>query len=79
MAARVSFPGWVNVNLGVLKDTSLVLWIGIIELLRASQILVTRLQEPLFILLICGAIYFIISFPIARLGGYLERRWSPYD
>ena len=41
--------------------------------------LVTRLQEPLFILLICGAIYFIISFPIARFGGYLERRWSPYD
>ena len=45
----------------------------------ASQILVTRLQEPLFILLNCGVIYFIISFPIARLGGYLERRWSPYD
>ena len=48
-------------------------------LLRASQILVTRLQEPLFILIICGAIYFIISFPVARLGGYLEKRWSPND
>ena len=59
-----------------MKDSALVLWLGLIELLRASQILVTRLQEPLFILLICGAFYFIISFPIARLGGYLERRWS---
>ena len=36
----------------------------------------TRLQEPLFLLLICGAFYFIISFPIARFGGYLEKRWS---
>ena len=76
LATRVSLPAWIGLTLGVMKDSALVLWLGLIELLRASQILVTRLQEPLFILLICGAIYFIISFPIARLGGYLERRWS---
>ena len=62
-----------------MKDTSLVLWLGIIELLRASQILVTRLQEPMFILLVTGAIYFLISFPIARLGGQLEKRWREND
>lgn len=79
LAVRVSLPAWIGLTLGVMKDSALVLWLGLIELLRASQILVTRLQEPLFILLICGVIYFIISFPIARLGGYLERRWSPHD
>ena len=79
LATRVSLPAWIGLTLGVMKDSALVLWLGLIELLRASQILVTRLQEPLFILLICGAIYFIISFPIARLGGYLEKRWSPND
>lgn len=79
LATRVSLPAWIGLTLGVLKDSSLVLWLGLIELLRASQILVTRLQEPLFILMICGAIYFFISFPIARLGGYLEKRWSPND
>lgn len=79
LAIRVALPSWIGLTLGVMKDSTLVLWLGLIELLRASQILVTRLQEPLFILMICGAIYFIISFPIARLGGYLERRWSPHD
>ncbi|MEP9373423.1 amino acid ABC transporter permease [Mesorhizobium sp. KR1-2] len=79
LAIRVSLPTWIGLTLGVMKDSALVLWLGLIELLRASQILVTRLQEPLFILLICGAIYFIISLPIARLGGYLEKRWSPND
>lgn len=79
LATRVSLPAWIGLTLGVMKDSALVLWLGLIELLRASQILVTRLQEPLFILLICGVIYFVISFPIARLGGYLERRWSPND
>ncbi len=76
LATRIALPSWIGLTLGVLKDSSLVLWLGLIELLRASQILVTRLQEPLFILLICGAIYFLLSFPIARLGGYLEKRWS---
>lgn len=79
LATRVSLPAWIGLTLGVMKDSALVLWLGLTELLKSSQILVTRLQEPLFILVICGAIYFLISFPIARYGGYLERRWSPDD
>lgn len=79
MATRVALPSWIGLTLGVMKDSALVLWLGIIELLRASQILVTRLQEPLFILSVAGAIYFLLSFPIARLGGRLERRWREND
>ena len=33
----------------------------------------------MFILLVTGAIYFLISFPIARLGGQLEKRWREND
>ncbi len=79
IALRVSLPSWTGLTLGVLKDTSLVLWIGIVELLRASQVIVTRIQEPLLVLAICGLIYFLISFPISRLGAYLETRWREYD
>lgn len=79
MALRVALPSWIGLTLGVMKDSALVLWLGLIELLRASQILITRLQEPLFILAIAGAIYFLLSFPIARLGGHLEKRWREND
>ncbi len=79
MALRVALPSWIGLTLGVMKDSALVLWLGIIELLRSSQILVTRLQEPMFILLVAGAIYFMLSFPIARLGSHLERRWKEND
>ncbi|MET0428280.1 MAG: ABC transporter permease subunit, partial [Microvirga sp.] len=79
IALRIMLPTWIGLTLGVMKDSALVLWLGLIELLRASQILVTRLQEPLFILIVCGAIYFLLSFPIARLGTHLERRLSPHD
>jgi len=79
MAARVSFPGWVNLTLSVMKDTALVLWIGIIELLRASQTIVTRIQEPIFVLCVAGLIYYAMSWSVARAGNLVERKWRDHD
>jgi His/Glu/Gln/Arg/opine family amino acid ABC transporter permease subunit len=80
LALRVMFPSWIGLTLGVMKDTSLVAWIGVIELLKSSQILITRMSnEPLFILSIAGLIYFMISFPISRLGARLEGKWREND
>ncbi|TQI65300.1 amino acid ABC transporter membrane protein 2 (PAAT family) [Bosea sp. AK1] len=53
-ALRVVLPSWIGLTLGVMKDSALVLWIGIIELLRASQSVITRIQEPLFVLSVTG-------------------------
>lgn len=79
LALRVALPSWIGLTLGVLKDSALVLWIGIVELLRSSQIIITRIQEPLFVLTVAGLIYFIISFPIARVAAQLEKRWQEND
>ncbi|WP_152220208.1 amino acid ABC transporter permease [Pseudomonas sp. SCB32] len=79
LATRVAFPGWLNLVLGVMKDTALVMWIGIVELLRASQTIVTRIQEPLLVLCIAGVIYYLMSWVVARLGTRLERRWQEND
>ena len=79
IALRVSLPSWTGLVLGVMKDTALVLWIGVVELLRSSQVIVTRIQEPLLVLTICGVIYFAMSFPISRLSTYLETRWRDDD
>jgi polar amino acid transport system permease protein len=76
LATRVALPSWIGMALGVMKDSALVYIVQVVELLKSTQILITRLQEPLFLLMICGMFYFIISFPLARFGGYLEKRWS---
>lgn len=76
LATRVALPSWIGLSLGVMKDSALVYVVQVVELLKSTQILITRLQEPLFLLLLCGTFYFLISFPVARLGGYLEKRWS---
>lgn len=76
LGTRVALPSWIGLALGVMKDSSLVYVVQVTELLKSTQILITRLQEPLFLLMICGAFYFLISYPLARFGGYLEKRWS---
>lgn len=79
LALRVAFPSWLSLTLSVMKDTALVMWIGIIELLRASQNIITRIQEPLLVLCIAGAIYYLMSLVIARIGARLEKRWQEND
>lgn len=76
IGGRAVFPSWVGVALGVMKDSALVSVLGYVELLKASQILVTRTQEPLLILTIAGAFYFALSYPISRYAAMLERRWA---
>jgi polar amino acid transport system permease protein len=76
LATRVALPSWIGLALGVMKDSALVYIVQVVELLKSTQTLITRLQEPLFLLMICGLFYFLISFPIARFGSYLEKRWS---
>ena len=78
-ATRVAFPGWLNLVLSVMKDSALVMWIGIVELLRASQTIVTRIQEPLLVLCIAGIIYYVMSLVVAQLGARLEKRWQEND
>ena len=79
IALRVSLPSWIGLTLGVMKDSALVWWIGVIELLRTSQVIITRIQEPLLVLCVCGLIYFLMSYPISRLGARLEAKWRDLD
>jgi His/Glu/Gln/Arg/opine family amino acid ABC transporter permease subunit len=79
IALRVSLPSWIGLTLGVMKDSALVWWIGVIELLRTSQVIITRIQEPLLVLSVCGLIYFAMSYPISRLGARLEAKWRDLD
>jgi len=76
LGTRTVFPAWVGLVLGLMKDTSLVSVLGYIELLRASQIVINRAQQPLLILSGAGAFYFAMCYPMAQLSRRLERRWS---
>lgn len=77
IGTRTVFPSWIGLMLGLMKDTSLIAVLGATppELLRASQIIITRIQQPLMVLLGAGAFYFLLCHMITRLSDLYEIRW----
>lgn len=76
LSLRAVFPAWVGLVLGLMKDSSLVAVVGYIELLRASQIIINRTEQPLQVLLGAGAFYFIMSYALSQFAARLEARWQ---
>ncbi|MCK5111527.1 MAG: amino acid ABC transporter permease [Arcobacteraceae bacterium] len=73
---RTVFTSWLGVALSVIKDSALVSVIGYMELLRTSEQLISRTQQPLEILIGVGIFYFIISYPLSKYGQYVEKRMA---
>jgi hydroxyproline transport system permease protein len=78
IGVRTIFPAWTGLILGLMKDTSLIAVLGATppELLRSSQIIINRIQQPLGILLGAGLFYFIMCYVIANLSQRLESKWQ---
>jgi polar amino acid transport system permease protein len=77
IGVRTVFPSWVGLMLGLMKDTSLIAVLGATppELLRASQIIITRIQQPLLVLLGAGVFYFALCHLITKFSERCEMRW----
>jgi polar amino acid transport system permease protein len=73
---RLSIPGWSNEFTIVLKDTSITIAIGVIDLMRQGRYIIVREPESaLYILLFIAFIYFILVYSINRGLSYLEKRY----
>jgi len=73
---RLSIPGWSNEFTIILKDTSIAIAIGVVELMRQGRYVIVREpSEALYILLVVALIYFIFVFTINRGLSYIEKRY----
>ena len=75
-AIRRMLPPWVNTGLEVVKGTTLLSVIGVVELLLSTQQIVARNYMIIDFYLFAGLLYLIINFAIAQFGALLERRYS---
>ena len=79
-ALRVSIPPLVNTFIGFLKDTSLVVIIGLFDLLTAIKV---ALQEPAWTgfgveaYLFASLVYFVFCYAMSRYSHGLERDLAP--
>lgn len=75
-AARVALPSLSNTLIGLVKDTSLVSVITVVELLRSAQLVIARTFEPFGPYLAAALIYWLISSLLEFVQRALERRFS---
>ena len=78
---RRLIPLSINLITRMIKTTSLVMMIGIVEVLKAAQQIIeaNRRSSPnaaFGIFAVVFLLYFLICWPISKLSVYLEKRWS---
>ena len=74
-------PLAINLITRMIKTTSLVLMIGVVEMLKVAQQIIeaNRMTSPnaaFGIFLVVFILYFIACWPISMLARYLERKWG---
>ena len=78
---RRLIPLSINLITRMIKTTSLVMMIGIVEVLKAAQQIIeaNRRSSPnaaFGVFAVVFLLYFLICWPISKLSVYLEKRWS---
>lgn len=76
LAFRLALPPMTNDFVALLKDSSLVSVITVVELTKQTSIFAVNLGSWLVPGLLCGAIYLAMSLPLSRVARRLEERWK---
>ncbi len=67
-------PPLVGQYVLLIKDSSVVSVIGVVELTRVGWLTVVRIPEGLMVFSLVGLLYFAISYPLIRLSNRLEEK-----
>lgn len=78
---RRLLPPAINLFTRIIKTTSLVVLIGVVEMLKTGQQIIeaNRYTTPDAALWIYAAIfflYFLACYPLSRMAAYLEKKWT---
>jgi polar amino acid transport system substrate-binding protein len=75
-AFRLALAPMTNDFVAMLKDSSLVSVLTVMELTKQTQIYATNVGSWVLPGLLCAALYIAMSLPLAHLARRLERRWK---
>jgi polar amino acid transport system substrate-binding protein len=71
---RIALPSMTNDFVALLKDSSLVSVITVVELTKRMTIAAVDLRSWVVPGVLCAALYFAMSYPLARIASRLERK-----
>jgi polar amino acid transport system substrate-binding protein len=76
-ALRLALAPMTNDFVALLKDSSLVSVITVVELTKQTSIFAANVGSWLVPGALCALLYLLLSLPLARLARRIERRWRP--
>jgi amino acid ABC transporter, permease protein len=81
LATRRLVPGAVNLLSRMIKTTSIVVLIGVVEVVKVGQQIIernvfTNPMAPFWIYTLIFFLYFVICYPVSKLSKKLEEKWS---
>ncbi|MGE5255371.1 MAG: amino acid ABC transporter permease [Hyphomicrobiales bacterium] len=75
-AMRIILPPLVGQYVLLIKDSSVVSAIGVIDVTRVGWLTVQRIPQGLLVFGLVGVLYFVICYPLIQLSMTLEKRMS---
>ena len=69
-------PPWVNTAAEMVKASSLISLLSVVDLMLAIQQIVGRTRETLLLYAVAALLYFVINYTISTIGLILEDRFS---
>jgi len=75
-ALRTILPPLVGQYVLIVKDSSVVSAIGVVDVTRVGWLTVQRIPEGLMVFGLVGLLYFAICYPLINLSNVLERRMT---
>lgn len=72
---RITLPSLTNELTALIKETSILMMIGVAELTKVSKDIVARELDPMTIYLLAAAVYLAMTSAVALLTQVSQKRW----
>jgi len=74
-ALRNALPPYTNEFITMIKDSSLVMAIGVMELTLTGKFISAQYGNPFPVLIFVALLYFVLTFSTSRILGYVEKKY----
>jgi len=69
-------PPWTNAAVELVKASSLLALVSIVDLLYSTDQIAARTRQPLLFYAVAAALYFLVNYGISTIGRRVEKKFT---
>ena len=71
-----AIPPWTNTAVELVKASSLLALVSIVDLLYSTEQIAARTRQPLLFYGVAALLYFSINYSLSRVGARIEKKFT---